>query len=269
MNSNANGTTRDEFDTYNPFKTSKPTEEIITNKFAGEALINYSKETGTEISLSNNINNSLRYSPFMEFMYPMGGNQFYVYNSDLIGNQCSTTSKDELVIPSDVQVNQKCRLMMDSHMICYYNDTQTNHDIYKYYPFTSNQSIMLECRYLAEVKSSPYGPYTENEIYRWDTFLYYPGSLVYLLISKDPYKIYIMQSFTNKKNTDIVTEQLVYLKNYITLPNNWTYGYMRLDFDTFLSVPSNGKALVATDDLYNAYMYIVPESAPWLYDKYQ
>ncbi len=31
----------------------------------------------------------------------------------------------------------------------------------------------------------------------------------------------------------------------------------------------NGKALVANDDLYNSYMYIDPEVAPWLYEKYQ
>ncbi len=269
MGGNTKSMTNEEFEVSNLFKMSEAVKKVLIDKFAGKELIKYSKETNTEISFSNNINISSRYNPFMEFMYPMGENLFYVYNSDVIGNQCSTTSKDELIIPDGVQVNQKDRLMMDMHMICYYTASQTEHDIYKSYPFASNPLIELKCQYLAEVKTSPDGLYTENEIYRWDTFLYYPGSLVYLLISEDPYKIYVMQSFTNKANPDIVIDQLVYLQDYITLPDKWTYGYMRLDPDTFLSVPSNGKALVASDDLYNSYMYIDPEAAPWLYEKYK
>jgi hypothetical protein len=58
------------------------------------------------------------------------------------------------------------------------------------------------------------------------------------------------------------------LANKLNLPEGWIFTYMSLDKDTYLTVPSNGNAIVVSDEYQGSYMYIQPKSAPWLYSIY-
>jgi hypothetical protein len=78
----------------------------------------------------------------------------------------------------------------------------------------------------------------------------------------------IFSSFMPRSKEDLLSERLIYLNDYITLPEKWTFAYMQLGPKTFLQVPSNGKAFIISDSIANPYMYIPPDAAPWLYEKY-
>ena len=246
-------------------------KQALIEAFAGQALIAYSKETDTEITLTNRLNSSLRNTPYMEFLYPLKDEPnytSYVYNSSFVTDQCNVISGGQLIVPDEVSVNDKCRLMMDLNFICYPTQEQIDYPKYQRYPFKTNPEIELTVQYLAKINSTATKAYEENAVERWNTYLYYPGTLVYLLINANPFKIYVMQAFKTQIKEDLLSERLVYLNDWITLPEGWTFAYMQLGPETFLSIPSNGKALVVADSISNPYMYIPPTAAPWLYKKY-
>lgn len=252
--------------------TNKVTEQALIEKFAGKALIAYSRETNTEITLTNGLHNSLRYTPYMEFLYPLPDDPeytSYVYNSSFVTDQCNTLNASQLVIPDEVTINDKCRLMMDMNMICYPTQQQIDYPLFQRYPFKNNPDIDVTVQYLAKINNTGTSAYEENAVDRWNTYLYYPGTLIYLLIQANPFKIYVMQAFKTQIKADLHSEQLVYLNDWISLPEEWTFSYLQLGKDTFLSVPSNGRALVTADSLGNPYMYLPPEAAPWLYKRYK
>ena len=149
--------------------------------------------------------------------------------------------------------------------------------LYKYFSFVDNPNINVQYRYFANVAvPKNVQPYvSENYIYRDNTFVYYPKTLAYFLISPksetQDIKIYIMQVFSTLVNKTITPEQLTLFPDYpaengLNLPNGWLFAYMQLS--DFLTIQSLGQAIVISDNLYNAYMYIYPETNKWLYEKY-
>jgi hypothetical protein len=70
---------------YNPNITSCAEKKYIIKNFSGKYLLKYSKKTGIKISITNNLYQSLRNTPFVELLYKIGSseNDYHCYNSAL------------------------------------------------------------------------------------------------------------------------------------------------------------------------------------------
>lgn len=162
--------------------------------------------------------------------------------------------------------------------------------LYKYFPFVSNPAVNVTYRYfsstLARVppagESASYNAEYYSSVYRQSTFLYYPQTLAYLLIFRDPTNnetsLYVMQAFSNQNNNQMTFDQLTLqpvastattnpVKPSIITPDNWTFAYINLE--QMLTVQAYGEAKIITDNLNNAYMYIYRDSSTeWLYSRF-
>lgn len=260
-------------DKYNPNITSSCEKKYIIQTYSGKKLLEYSKENNKKIKITNNLYQSLRYTPFVELLYLIEGTdtQYNVYNSSLIPNQFNTYDTSQLILDDPNIINEKKILMMDNNLMCY--KTQEDLDnipVFKQFRYITNEKLFSIYYYFSKVNVLSSLAYEENIIYRWNTFLYYPMTLIFLLIQKEPYKIYVMQTFSSNFNNSVfIPDMLIGLAPYLTLPDGWTYTYLQLSNDNMLMIQSLGEAKVISDNLKNSYMYIIPETNKWLYDIYK
>jgi len=254
---------------YNPNDTSCEEEKYIIKTFSGKTLLNYSHETHNKIQITNNLYQSIRNTPLIVLSYSVGtsGNDYVSYNSATITNQANTYYADQLVLDNPPIISDKNIMMMDCELSA---DAPTTQPLVKKFPFITNSNIMVDFKFFFNLKILSEAPYGDNIVNRWSTILYYPTTLVYLLISKNPYKIYVLQLFkSNLENPVSSPEQLVAMNEYLELPEGWTYAYMQLPKDKMLEVQSLGQIRVLNDNLGNSYVFIDPSTNTWLYDKYR
>lgn len=171
--------------------------------------------------------------------------------------------------------------MVDMDIIAYFTQKQIKDvPLYKEFPFTSDPKLKVRYQYATPIFVSSGAAYAESYVYRWNTWLYYPRTTIYLLIkriSATDIKIYVMQAMTSNINQQLNEGDLVlnpvpstFNTNPVTPsivpPSGWTFAYMTLD--RFLAVPGRGKATVISDNLQNAYMMVPKDAAPWMYARY-
>lgn len=88
---------------------------------------------------------------------------------------------------------------------------------------------------------------------RGTVWYYFKGKPAYIL--EDPSgRCYIMQSYSQKVDTNLQLEELETLGNRLNLPSGWSYKSVVLENDFFLE-SQNGLAEVVADDLENTYQY--------------
>ena len=92
--------------------------------------------------------------------------------------------------------------------------------------------------------------YSPNEITRTTNFIYKAGSPIYELTSPDG-KIYVMQSYSQIVNENLMMKDLLTLDRQLKLPIGWTYKTRVLENE--LSLIANGTAYVLQDNLSNSY----------------
>ncbi len=96
--------------------------------------------------------------------------------------------------------------------------------------------------------------YTVNTVERNTAWYYYKGQQVYIL--EDPSgKCFIMQSYSQKIDTNLQLEDLETLGSRLDLPSGWSYEMVILE-DDFILESQNGEAELMSDDLENAYQYL-------------
>ena len=251
-----------------PSPQQTPSQKII-QKYAGKSLLNYAKVNKKKIYIVHGLLVSYRNTPFIELLYPYGSD-YIVYNSSFVQNQANTMLSSYLNITDEPfhRVDQK-QLMYDLNIYCKYTQSEISNPIQKKYNFINNDKIGVVFDYLGVLQINAQDYYQENFVFRNNTYLYYPMTFIYLLISQNPYKIYIMQSLYLNNTKVTSSNSLFLLSNDLVLPEGWTYCYLQLHNLTYLTVPSNGKALVISDNLSNGYMCIPEKAAPWLYAKYK
>ena len=182
----------------------------------------------------------------------------------------NTSLASQLTLPSDLTVNEKNFLMMDMNIICLFNSNTTVHPPTQTYPFVSDSKITVEYDLIGEVIDSS-GTFLPSYVYRHNTYVFYPGTMVYLLFYRDEltFQIYVMQVFTNKVNADITIDKVSFMSDYVTFPAGWSFGYYMLQDNQFLRMQSKGKATVVSDTLRNAYMLLSEEDGADIYAQYK
>ena len=95
--------------------------------------------------------------------------------------------------------------------------------------------------------------YTVNSVERNTVWYYFKGKQVYIL--EDPTgNCFIMQSFSQKIDTNLQLEDLETLGNRLNLPAGWAYKTITLESD-FILATQNNEAELVSDELENAYQY--------------
>ena len=92
--------------------------------------------------------------------------------------------------------------------------------------------------------------YSPNEIVRTTNFIYKAGTPIYELTSPAG-DVYVMQSYSQIVNPNLVMSDLPDLAKQLKLPSGWTYKSKVLDQE--LSLIANGIAYVLQDNLSNSY----------------
>jgi len=96
--------------------------------------------------------------------------------------------------------------------------------------------------------------YTVNAVERNTVWYYYKGQQVYML--EDPSgKCFIMQSYSQKIDTNLQLEELETLGSRLNLPAGWSYKAVIIEEDFALET-QNGLAELVSDELENAYQYV-------------
>lgn len=284
-------------DSWNPFNTTDAEIQYIIDTYAGKTLIDYAESVGVNITVTNSLQTSFRYAPFIELLYANGtknseGNFYDVWNSALVPNQLNTNQNEQLDYSSDVPgiFNLNKQLMFDMLMMALPSQNMIAPlPVYKYFPFTSNPSLNVTFQYFSSIRekvpegeSNSFNAKYSSSVYRQSTYLYYPNTRAYILLYQDPdtaeKQIFVMQAFSNQVNNQMTPDQLIVnpvastattnpLTPSIIPPENWTFAY--IDLDRMLIVQAYGEARIISDNLTNAYMYINRDSTTeWLYAKY-
>jgi hypothetical protein len=206
----------------------------------------------------------------MSLYFDNGDNTQTIYISERIRDKLCATFEDQLVIDDNPETIGQARFStMDMQ---FYADPLSTlypqYPLYKNYIFTNNNNINQTFKKTGVLTEVSNAYYTESNIERWTTWVYFPSTVVYCLVYKNPLKIYAMQNYSNYVDNTINYSNLSLLANKLNLPEGWIFTYMSLDKDTYLTVPSNGNAIVVSDEYQGSYMYIQPKSAPWLYSIY-
>lgn len=97
--------------------------------------------------------------------------------------------------------------------------------------------------------------YTENEVQRETTFIYWADNEVYELVSPEG-EIYRMQSYSQIVDPTLTIDDLENLNDRLELPDGWNYQVRILTEDSELT--ANGIAYVINDNLANSYQKIDP-----------
>lgn len=92
--------------------------------------------------------------------------------------------------------------------------------------------------------------YTEHEVARSNTWIYFAGNEVYELTSAEG-ETYIMQSYSRIIDADLEIGDLSNIGDRLALPEGWAFSTRILQEDYYLV--SDGKAFVIQDDLANTY----------------
>lgn len=238
-------------------------------KLAGPALRNYCKTNKKELQLINFYPQVKLNNPVTEITYDNGNGTLTVYNNNRIQNAlCTVLSSDLNIDDNPLYKSNKNFSLMNLQLLADVNYDNSVYPLYKEFTYKNNPEITVIFKKIAIV---PVGEtlYQEKLVSRWTTWVYYPSTTVYCLVCPNPFKIYVMQSYSNEIDTTINPNNLAYLSEKLTLPTGWIYTYVYLDKYTFLSVPSNGLAIIVTDNFSNVYQYITEEAAPWLYLQYK
>ena len=238
-------------------------------------------------TISNSVTQDQFYKPYCEIIYPDEVNQInHVYVSQT--NDITTIVLSDLQIdtPSAI-INEKRFWMANMTVILNetFADNQTFPD-YKYFNFlnpnydsldpNSQQTLNITTAFKKKTTSAMNensGFYSETQVNRTSSFIYYPLKNIYALINaSDPanVRIYIMQSQTNMVNDTINTTNLVYLKSSLELPDGWMFTIVLLDSETSIILTGNSTtpAYVLQDDFNNSYQYVPREQASFLYTQF-
>jgi hypothetical protein len=111
-------------------------------------------------------------------------------------------------------------------------------------------SIKMALAATVAVDPTQAGKYLERVVDRSTTFSWKSGKRVFELQGADG-KTYVMQSFSQIDDPNLMYEDLEDLGSRLTLPEGWSYASRVLEAD--LDVVANGKATVVQDDLSNTY----------------
>ncbi len=96
--------------------------------------------------------------------------------------------------------------------------------------------------------------YIENEVKRWNSFLFKKGNQVYKLVN-DLGEKYIMQSYSRMIAHDQSMDDLAELDATLNLPEGWSFETEILEED--FELVTEGQAFVIIDNLMNAYQKII------------
>jgi hypothetical protein len=227
---------------------------------------------GNPLNMSLKIsNNSIRYVPYCELLFPVtGSSQYNVYSNFDCQNTFNTNDGSQLKISSDnVVVNDKRFWTMDQ-LVQVSGSAPDGVNMYIKVPFKNNKKIEASFKWTAQLEPGSGKPYTVSQISRQTIWEYNPQTPVYLLINtrKHSLSIYVMQSYTNQVYEDLSPANLPYLGGRMHVDEGWTFAYMILDQTTKLRVISTETAYLVQDAAKNSYQYLDPLYAPWLYEKY-
>ena len=248
---------------------NKSCNKKLYEELAGPSLLYYCKQYNKELQVSNCIPQVKLQNPYIEIFYNNGNGTQTVYNSNRIRNiLCSGLGSDIDINDNPDSYSDKRFSMMNTQLYADVDYDNSVYPLYKEFSYINNPNIKAYFKKIA-INTIGTGYYQEASVSRWTTWVYYPSTTVYCLVSPDPLKIYVMQTYSNEVDPTINPNNFSYLGEKLTLPDGWIYTYVYLDKDTYLTVPSNGTAKVLADNLSNAYMYITEEAAPWLYLKYK
>jgi haloalkane dehalogenase len=115
----------------------------------------------------------------------------------------------------------------------------------------------LEARLLGQLeikKRQDRTPYTEHTVDRQNQYVYDQGKNVYELLAPGG-RTYIMQSYSQEIDKNLIEEGLLTLQNRLQLPGKWDYRVHKLEKDLVVR-NSGGKAHVVQDDLRDSYQLI-------------
>lgn len=238
-------------------------------KLAGPALINYCKTAKKELQAFNYYPQVKLQCPYMEIFYDNGDGTQTVYNNNRIRNAlCTSLSSDLDINDNPMSASSKRFLTMNLQLSGDVDYDNSVYPLYKEFNYKNNSKISQKFQKIA-INTIGTKQYQENTVSRWTTWVYYPSTTVYCLVCPDPFKIYVMQTYSNDIDATINPTNFAYMGEKLTLPTGWIYTYLYLDKDTILTVPSNGRAIVISDSFSNAYQYVTEEAAPWLYSQYK
>jgi len=240
-------------------------------KLAGQELLTYCKKNKIKLNLSNYLDQATSAKPYVSLYFDNGDNKTQtIYISQRVRNRLSAVYTEELNIKDDDLLGTGEARFSTMDLQFYANPISSltpKYPLFKTYTFVNNNDLFQTFQKTGVVTPSN-SLYTESFTERWTTWVYVPSTIVYCLVYKYPLKIYAMQNYSNFVDKTINYNNLILLAKKLTLPEGWTFTYISLGKDTYLTVPSNGKAIVVSDELQGSYMYIQPKAAPWLYSLY-
>ena len=102
-------------------------------------------------------------------------------------------------------------------------------------------------------------PYTASIVMRDTEFTFWAGSEVYELVAEDS-SVYVMQSYSNVLDENLIEADLPGLGSRLTLPEGWSYQSRILEEP--LVIRSINEAVVLKDDLDNAYTQYIEGTDP-------
>ncbi|MEM8862697.1 MAG: hypothetical protein AAGD96_30680 [Chloroflexota bacterium] len=97
--------------------------------------------------------------------------------------------------------------------------------------------------------------FSENEVQRDTTYIYYAGELVYELSAPDG-SVYRMQSYAQIIDPDLGIDDLETLGDRLELPEGWSYESRVLDEESVMV--ADGLAFVVNDNLASSYQKVNP-----------
>lgn len=234
---------------------TKPSKNLIQY-----AKIN--KQKIHEINFKNVIN-------YIELFYSNGDDSETVYNYMFKKNQlCSGTASQLNITDNPSKVIDKHYVLFNKYYytkIIPYPEMPENKIVY----FNNNSNIGIKFNKICiSVPANNY--FEETTVFAPRTFIFYPNTTVFLLLNKNPFKIYIMYVYSNSVDTEINPLNFSYLNEKLTFDDNWIYTTLYLSCDTPLYVSSdvNGYNTVISDNLGNLYEYVEPSLNKWLYKQY-
>lgn len=240
---------------------------LIRRKIVAKVL-NFVHFSSGSIYLLNAYNQTIHNKPIMEIVYPDEIN--YLYSSYLVKDSIQTYQPNDLNINNEsLIIRTNKHYLMDNAIVIhdYENEDMENIELEKTFTFKQNNNFSMIFQYVGTLETKSSLPYQVNEIIgQKNIWIWYPNSMIYLLIIPYPYQIYIMQTYNDDK---VELKELPYLSNRLELPDEWLYVSMNLDKDMYLFVTSNMDTTILYDDLSNSYQYIKEDDANWLYDKYR
>ena len=97
-------------------------------------------------------------------------------------------------------------------------------------------------------------PYNPHAVNRKAAFTFNAGSTVFMLHDAEG-KTYVMQSWSQQIDPELIEEDLYTLNDRLQLPDGWTYDYKTLDEDFVVETRAED-AQVLGDNLRNTYSYV-------------